>query len=324
MVDLKLKIATWDYDRVRPIIDGRIPVDGCVIDYDILEPEETFAHNYSDQKYHVAELGLVPYMIARSRNAIDYRALPIFLSRMFRHSAIYIRKDSGITTPGDLCGRRVGVPAYQQSAAMWARGMLSDQHGVAYESIQWVQAGATTMTRDDMFGLSLPDGFPLERMPASKNLSKMLVSGDLDAVISARAPEAFTAGHPNIGRLFDDFKSAEKAYFSNTGIFPIMHALGIRQDIADAHPWLADNLYRAYASALQIALQDLNEVVALKIALPWVAQELAETKSALGQDYWRYGVAENRTTLDALIRYGDEQGLCLRAMTVDDLFLPVD
>lgn len=324
MADLKLTIATWDYDRVRPIIDGRISVGGCVIDYDVLEPEETFTHNYNDQKYEVAELGLVPYMIARSRSAIAYRAVPVFLSRMFRHSAIYIRKDSGIANPRDLIGRRVGLPAYQQSAAMWARGMLCDQYGIAYDSIQWVQAGSTTMTRDDMFGLSLPDGFPLERMPVRKNLSEMLVSGELDAVIAARAPEAFIAGHPNIGRLFDDFKSAEKAYFSDTGIFPIMHALGIRQDIAETHPWLAGSLYRAYSSALEIALQDLNEVVALKIALPWLAQELAETKAVLGLDYWQYGVAENRTTLDALIRYGDEQGLCARPMTLEDLFLAID
>jgi len=321
---LEISIATWDYDRVRPIVDGRVAVEGCHIEYDILNPERTFEHTYTDKKYDVVEMGLLPYFSALSRDTANYRAIPVFISRMFRHSAIYIRKNSGIINPVDLIGRRIGTTYYQSSAAAWVRGFLLDQYGIAADALHWFRDGTHMLAANKMFALNLPERFPLENLPEGADISDMLVAGDLDAIIDPHPPKAFLNGHYNICRLFEDFKFVEKKYFQETGIFPIMHALGIRHEIAEAHPWLAGSLYKAYSDALKIALQDLNEVLALKISLPWVGQELAETKIAFGRDdYWQYGIPNNQITLDVLMRYAEEQGLIARPLSLEEAFLPI-
>jgi len=317
----EITVACWDYDRVRPLLDGRVRIEGCAPNFLVLSPEECFHRAYLHQEFDVSEIGFSPHLIALSRGTNAYQAVPVFLSRMFRHSAIYIRSDRGIHSPADLKGRRIGVPEYQMSAALWARGMLHDEHQLRYDAVRWVQGGLEESGRKDKFQLNLPPGFPLEAAPAGRSLSQMLAAGELDAVFSARAPSCYLESQPGVARLFEDFRSAEREYYRRTRIFPIMHALGIRNDVAARHPWLAASLYKAFAAAKRIADQDLGEVAALKIGLPWVVQELADTRALMGEDYWPYGVEPNRATLEALARYSFEQGLSVRRLSIEEMFV---
>ena len=321
MSKVEITIASWDYDRVRPLIDGRVSVEGCDVNYLTMSPEECFHRTYFHREFEVSEIGFSPYLIALSRGVAPYRAIPVFLSRSFRHNAIYIRTDRGIDKPSDLKGKKIGVPEYQMSAVLWARGMLHDEHGVVYRDIQWRQGGQEQPGRRDKFELNLPKDFPLESIPDDKTLAGMLADGELDAIISARAPSCFLGGHPAVGRLYEDFAEAEREYFKRTGIFPIMHALGVRNDVLERHPWIAASLNKAFTEAKRISAADLDEVVALKIGLPWLASDVARTKDVMGNDFWPYGVEANRRTLEAMIRYSYEQGLCVRPLSVDELFV---
>jgi 4,5-dihydroxyphthalate decarboxylase len=231
MKKLSITIATWDYDRVRPIIDGRVPVEGCNVDYRVLRPEECFHRAYVHGEFEVSEIGFSPYLIAYSRNQSPYVALPIFLSRMFRHSAIYVRTDRCIRAPADLAGKSIGVVEYQMSAVMWVRGMLADDFGIRPADIQWRQGGLDIPGRKEKFPLNLPGDFPLEPIPEGRTLSEMFAKGALDAVITPRAPLCYGDGVTPVARLFEDFEAAERDYFKRTRVFPIMHALGIRADI---------------------------------------------------------------------------------------------
>jgi 4,5-dihydroxyphthalate decarboxylase len=320
MSRLPITIATWDYDRVRALIDGRVSVEGCDVNYLTMPVEECFERAYFHGEFEVAEIGFSPFLIALSRGPTPYVALPVFLSRMFRHSAVYIRTDRGIETPADLRGKRIGVPEYQMSAVMWFRGWLKDEFGIKADDITWVQAGLEVPGRRDKFPLNLPAGFPL----TSRNdttLSALLAEGEIDGVMSARAPSCFVKGHPKVRRLFPDFRAAEQAYFRKTGIFPIMHALGIRRDIYEKNRWLAASLYKAFVQAKRLADADLAEVTALKIGLPWVAAEHEATIAVMGENFWSYGLDEaNRKTLAAMARYSYEQGLAVRLLDVDEMF----
>jgi 4,5-dihydroxyphthalate decarboxylase len=315
-----ITIATWDYDRVRAIIDGRVPVEGCDVNYIPLAPEECFHRTYLNREFDVAEIGFSPYLIALSRGAADYVALPIFLSRMYRHSAIYIRTDRGIDTPAGLRGKRVGVPEYQMSAAMWARGMLHDDHGVAPDAMRWFRGGLEVPGRTDKFPLNLPPDFPLQPIPDDATLSAMLANGELDALFSARAPSCYGAAGVPVARLYENFADAEREYARRTRIFPIMHALGVRRDVLDDAPWLAMSLMKAFIEAKRIADADLFEVTALKIGLPWIVDEAQRTRALLGEDFWPYGVGPNRHTLETMARYSFAQGLATRQLGVDEMF----
>jgi 4,5-dihydroxyphthalate decarboxylase len=313
-------MATWDYDRVRALADGRVPIEGCELNYLPMPVEEVFHRAYFHAEFDIAEIGFSPYLIARSRDLTPYVAIPVFLSRMFRHSAIYIRTDRGIAVPQDLRGKRVGVPEYQMSAAMWARGMVKDDYRVEAHEMTWIQGGLEKPGRRDKFPLNVPEGYPLHAAPADRSLSQMLADGEIDALFSARAPSSFDRQDPHVGRLFPDFRTAERDYYGRTRIFPIMHAVGIRRELVALHPWLPASVYKAFAEAKRIALQDLREVAALKVSLPWLASELAETQSLMGADYWPYGIEPNRHTLETMARYSFEQGLAVRNLKVDEMF----
>jgi 4,5-dihydroxyphthalate decarboxylase len=316
---LPTTIATWDYDRVRPITDGRVKVEGCDVNYITMPVEECFERAFFHGEFEVAEIGFSPFLIAMSRGPTPYVAVPVFLSRMFRHSAVYIRSDRGINGPADLRGKIIGVPEYQMSAVMWFRGYLKDEFGIATSDINWVQAGLENPGRRDKFPLNLSEGFPL----ISRNdvsLSDLLADGELDGVMSARTPSCYTNGHPKVQRLFPDYRTAERNYFKKTGIFPIMHALGIRRDIYDNNKWLAASLYKAFLKAKRLADAEFTETTALKIGLPWVTAEYEATVAAMGADFWSYGVEPNRKTLATMARYSYEQGLAVREVSVDEMF----
>ncbi len=319
MSRLSITIASWDYDRVRALTDGRVRVEGCDANYVTMPVEELFERAFFHGEFEVAEIGFSPFLIALSRGPTPYVAVPVFLSRMFRHSAAYIRNDRGIEGPADLRGKRIGVPEYQMSAVMWFRGYLQDEFGIQPKDINWVQAGLENPGRRDKFPLNLPDGFPL----TSRNdvsLSAMLADGELDGVMSARRPSCFVSGHPKVRRLFPDYRAAERDYFRRTGIFPIMHALGIRRDIYDKNRWLAASLYKAFHKAKRLADAEFVETTALKIGLPWITAEYEATTKVMGQDFWSYGVDANRKTLAIMARYSYEQGLAVRLVDVDEMF----
>jgi 4,5-dihydroxyphthalate decarboxylase len=211
------------------------------------------------------------------------------------------------------------VPEYQMSAVMWFRGYLKDEFGIETKDINWVQAGLENPGRRDKFPLNLPEGFPL----TSRNdvsLSQMLADGELDGVMSARTPSCYTKGHPQVRRLFPDYRDAERDYYKKTGIYPIMHALGIRRDIYDKNRWLAASLFKAYLQAKRLADAEFVETTALKIGLPWITAEYESTVAALGPDFWSYGVEPNRKTLATMARYSYEQGLSVREVAVDEMF----
>lgn len=320
MNKLPITIATWDYDRVRPIIDGRVPVDGCDLSYQVLRPEECFHRSYVHREFEVSEIGFSPYLIAYSRRQSPYVALPIFLSRMFRHSAIYVRSDRDIRVPADLVGKTIGVVEYQMSAVMWVRGMLSDDFGICPGDIRWRQGGLDVPGRKEKFPLNLPEGFPLEPIPEGRTLSAMIADGALDAVITPRAPLCYGDRTTPVARLFEDFESVERDYFRRTRVFPIMHALGIRNDIHARHPWLGESLSNAFTEAKRLADAELFELDALKVGLPWIASHARDTVDLMGRDFWPYGIDANRHTLEVMTRYSFDQGLAVRKLDVDELF----
>jgi 4,5-dihydroxyphthalate decarboxylase len=319
MSRLSLTVATWDYDRVRALVDGRVGIEGCDVNYITMPVEECFERAYFHGEFEIAEIGFSPYLIALSRGIAPYVAVPAFLSRCFRHSAAYIRNDRGIAGPADLRGKRVGVPEYQMSAVMWLRGTLQDEHGIAAEDIQWVQGGLENPGRRDKFPLNLPAGFPLTTVQ-DKALARMLADGELDAIMSARRPSCFVAGHPAVQRLFPNYREVEQAYYRRTRLFPIMHAVGIRRDVLDKHPWLAASSFKAFARAKAIAEAEFAETTALKVGLPWVTAEFEATRDVMGADFWSYGIEANRHALETMARYSHEQGLATRLVTVEEMF----
>ncbi len=322
MSRLPLTVATGDYDRVRALLDGRIRIEGCDVNYVVLPVEECFHRAWAHQEFDVAEIGFSSYIMSLAWGTAPYVAVPAFLSRSFRHSAIYVRDDRGIEKPRDLEGKLVGVPSYEQAAGVWVRGLLKEEYGVTLEKIQWIQAGIEEPGRRSTFSLNLPAGFPLSVAPEGATLTRMLADGDLDAVITARPPSCFDKGHPRVRRLFPDYREEEREYFRRRGVFPIMHTLGIRRPLVEKHPWLAASVFKAFGEAKRCADKDLREVTALKIGLPWLVAEVAATEQLMGNDFWPYGVEANRKTIETAARYGWEQGLLQRPVTVEEMFPP--
>jgi 4,5-dihydroxyphthalate decarboxylase len=322
MPPLDISIATGDYDRVRAIKDGRVPVEGCEVRYLTPPLEELFIRALIGAEFDACEVSLSSYLIALSRGKTPYRALPVFLSRVFRHSAFYIRTDRGIRAPQDLKGKTVGVPEYQMTAALWARGLLEDEYGVKPGDIAWRNGGLEQPGRVEKLALELPPDVKLTPIGPAETLSAMLAEGRLDALVSARAPSCFLRGAANVARLFPDYRADERAYFRKSGLFPIMHVLVVKEHLLRHHPWLASSLFAAFRQAKDIAIRELEEIGAYKVTVPWLAAELADIRAVLGDDYWPYGLDRNRPALEAALRYSFGQGLSARRLTIEEAFVP--
>lgn len=323
MARLDITIATGDYDRIRPIRDGRIPVEGCNINFLTLPPEELFFRALRNNEFDVCELSLSSYMMALSRGQeTPYLAIPVFMSRTFRHSAIYVRTDRGIHTPADLKGRRVGVPEYQITAAVWARGLLDDEYGVGPWDFDWFQGGLENPGRVEKLKLALPESIRVQPIAETETLDSLLRRGDLDAVIAMRPPKCFLEGIPEVARLFPDYQAAEAQYYQRTQIFPIMHVIGVRRHLVENHPWLANSLFTAFLEAKNQALRELDIIAALPVTFPWLGPFMDQTKQVMGTDYWPYGVEENRPTLEAIVRYAHRHGTTTRQLDIEELFAP--
>jgi 4,5-dihydroxyphthalate decarboxylase len=321
MALVEISIATGDYDRVRAIKEGRVRVEGCAVTYLTPPLEELFIRALIGAEFDACEVSLSSYLIALSRGTTPYRALPVFLSRVFRHSAIYVRTDRGIADPKDLRGKRVGVPEYQMTAALWARGLLEDEYGVKPSEIEWRNGGLEQTGRAEKLALDLPQSVRLAPIGPSETLSAMLAEGKLDALISPRTPSCFGKA-PQVARLFPDYRAAERAYAKKTGLFPIMHVLAVRDELLKKHAWLASSLFAAFRQAKDIAIRELEEIGAYNVTVPWLAAELADIRAVLGADYWPYGLAKNRASLEAALRYSHAQGLSARPLTVEEAFVP--
>jgi 4,5-dihydroxyphthalate decarboxylase len=320
MDTLRIAVACWDYDRVRPLMDGRIRADGVRLNFLTLTPEETFFRAFRGAEFEVSELSLSSTLMMLSRNQCAYTPIPIFPSRSFRHSCIYVREGSGIERPEQLQGRRVAIPEYQVTAALVARGLLADEYGVRPQDLDWVQAGLEQVGREDKIVWQPPAGLRFEKIH-DRTIVELFDRGEVDAMISPRAPPGFDpTGGGTIRRLFPDPAPVEAAYYRKTGIFPIMHVLGIRNDVLAANPWLAASLAKAFTLAKNQALTELADVAALKVALPFLASHVSEAHRLFGADFWPYGIEANRKPLEAALRWSHEQGLSARRLTVEELF----
>ena len=320
MSELALTLACWDYDRTRPLIDGRVHAEGIDLKIEVLRPRIAFPRMLEKKEFHVSELSLASYVTVKARGDCPFVAIPVALSRMFRHSCIYVRADAGIKRPQDLKGKRVGTTQYGSTAVVYMRGMLEHEHGVRAEDMHWHIGGLDSPAQRPLLPLSLPRKIKLDFLSADQTLEGMLEAGELDALFSIYIPSIFLIGSPRIARLFPNYKEVEKDYYGRTGIFPIIHTVVVRGDVYKEHPWVADSLYQAFCEARDLAVDGLYDTDALRLSLPWLIDHVEEARRTLGKDFWAYGLEPNRRTLEAIGNYVFEQGLAPRVVSPDELF----
>jgi 4,5-dihydroxyphthalate decarboxylase len=321
MTKLTLSIAVGEYDRTRALTDGSVQIDGVAPVVMNLSPEEIFFRAFRNAEFDICELSLSSFCVKTAAGSSPYIGVPAFLSRAFRHTAIYVRSDR-IKAPSDLKGKRVGVAEYQLTANVWARALLEDDLGVKPADIHWIRGGLEEAGRLEKIAIKLPSDVRLEDAPAGATLSSMLADGEIDAFIGPRVPSCFERGHPNVGWLFPDPTAAASDYYTRTGIFPIMHIVGIRRVLVDAHPWLPTAVLKAFEQAKAVAIARLGDTSATKVTMPFVEEQLKRTRDLMGRDYWSYGVAGNRKVLDTFLHHHHAQGLSSRRLSVDELFHP--
>ena len=322
MSRLKLSFACWNYDRTRALMDGTVPVDGIDLNYLNLPVEETFFRMARFQEFDVAEMSLSSYCVALSKPERPFVALPIFPSRFFRHSSIYVNANSGINEPKDLIGKRIASPEYQMTAPVWIRGILSDHYGVPVDAQPYLFGGEEEAGRIEKMKLQLPPNIQVNPIGPTQTLSKMLHDGELDALYTARMPSSFLKGDGKVKRLFENYVDVERAYYRETGIFPIMHTVVIRREVYEANRWIAQSLTKAFIAAQRKTYEDLYETAALKAMLPWLTAHVEDARREFGDDWWSYGLEKNRKTLETFTRYHHEQGLSPRKLDVSELFAP--
>ena len=322
MSKLKLSVAMGNYDRTRPLVDNDVQMDGADPVYMLLSPEEMFFRAFRDVAFDISELSLSSFTVKQAAGTNPYVGVPVFPSRAFRHTSIYIRTDRGIATPADLKGRRIGTPEYQLTACVWARALLHEEYGVKPSDITWVRGGMEDPGRPEKIPLQLPADVRLENAPADTTLSELLERGAIDGIVGPRAPSGFERGDPRIAWLFSDPAQTAAEYFRKTRIFPIMHVLGIRRELAQEHPWLPMAVFKAFAEAKSVALARLVDTSACKVTLPFVEEQLRGARALMGADFWSYGVAPNRHVLDHFLHHHHAQGLSRRRLQVEELFHP--
>ncbi|ODP37167.1 ABC transporter substrate-binding protein [Sphingomonas turrisvirgatae] len=321
MSKLQLSVAVGNYDRCRPLFDGDVQIDGVDPVFMRLSPEEIFFRAFRQAEFDICELSLSSSTVKAANGTLPYVGVPVFLSRMFRHSAFYVRKDR-IKRPQDLKGKKVGLPEYQLTAMVWIRAFLEQDYGVSPEDITWVRGGISDAGRPEKIKLDLPEGIRLIDAPEGKTISALLAEGEIDGYIAPRAPDVAPADAGEIGWLFDDPMAEAKAYYERRRIFPIMHILGVRRSIAEAHPWLPGAVYKAFSQAKDVCLEHLLETSACKITMPFVDERLQADMALMGRDFWTYGIEGNRHVLDDFFAQHHRQGLSSRRITPEDLFHP--
>jgi 4,5-dihydroxyphthalate decarboxylase len=319
--ELPLTLACWNYDRTRPLMDGRVRPDGIDLELRVMRPREAFPRMLKAQEFHASEMSLASYVSLKGQGNCPFVAIPVALSKIFRHDCIYVRRDAGIKTPRDLKGKRVGAMQYASTGLVYIRGFLQHDYGVHARDMDWFIGGLETPAPAAALPSGLPHDINVQLLPATSTLSDMLAAGELDALISLYLPQSFMAGAAHIGRLFQNPKEVAKDYFGRTGIFPIMHTVVIRGDVHAAHPWVARSLYRAFCAARDLATEGLYDTDALHLSLPFLIDHMEETWRVLGKDFWSYGLAPNRPALAAIGQYLFEQHLSPRPVAPEELFV---
>ena len=316
---LKLTLASSPYEHVRDFTEGDVEAEGIDINYLPLQIEEMFYRFINFSEFDVSEISSGKYTSLISQGDDRFVGLPVFPSRVFRQSSVYIRPDGPVKKAEDLAGRKVGIPEWGQSAAVYSRGWLVHQVGIPLKDIHWVQAGVNMPGRKEKVALKLPDGVQYTPTP-DKSLSGMLLDGEIDAILTAHPPELFEHGDPRIVRLYPDYQPIEEAYYKETGIWPIMHLYAIRREVFEANPWIAQTLYKAFTRAKDQALERAIEVTACRMPFAWCYDAAEKAKQLFGDDFYPYGIEPNRKTLEAFLLYGYEQGLFHRHIAPEELF----
>jgi 4,5-dihydroxyphthalate decarboxylase len=323
-----ITISGYKLDRVEALIDGRVQVDGFDARFEEAGIGDMNTHIFSGPKTReVSEIGLSPFMLAYANEGFrDYTLIPVFPLRLFRHKSIFVRTDRGIQSPEDLRGKKVATPGYSSSSLTWLRGIMQHEYGIKPDDIQWVistkDSSAEAAGKASKQEQVMPDGIAFTRGPAGMDESDLLVSGEVDALFHAAEPRCYIEGHPKVARLFADFRTTERAYYAKTGIFPIMHAVAIRKDMIEKYPQFPKVVFNAYSQAKKLMYNHMRKLGWVTISLPWVGQEIEETRALMGDNYWPYGIEPNRKALEALFQYSYEQGLASKKLTIEELFHP--
>jgi 4,5-dihydroxyphthalate decarboxylase len=323
MTDLSLTLAIEDYDHVRDLVSGEIKPKGIDLTCLILQVEETFFRFANAYEWEVSELSFAKFCSLRSQENSPVVGIPVFISRMFRHSAFYIRTDGKIKTSADLKGGRIGVPEWTQTATVYARGWLHHEGGAKLNEVEWVQGGVNQPGRLEMGKTKVPEGVTI--VPVSdRSLTDMLLAGELDAVISARPPDVYLSGDGRLQRLMPNHREVEREYFQRTGVYPIMHTVAIKREVYERNPWIAVNLMTAFERAKEKMVERMSDINVSRIPLPWMPDTFEQTKAEFfpDTDYWPYGIEGSRKTLETFLTYCDEQGVTHKKMTPEDLFVP--
>lgn len=315
----RFTLACVATDRSRPVASGEAPVEGCTLDFRFGEPEAIFRDALNDRGCDITELSMASHIVTTARGDTRYIGVPVFLSRAYRHAAIFVRADSPIRRLDALKGARIGLPEYQQTAALWVRGMMLDA-GVRAQDVHWHVGGLNATGPGERIALTLPLDIRLSTLSGDQTLDAMLMSGELDAIISPRVPESFAKGQSR--RLFEDVKAAEVSYFLQSGFFPLMHCLAVKREVADQHPWLPAALFSAFALAKRQRLAELAQGNVLRVSLPWIMHEFSDTIRLTQGSPWPYGFARNRAEIEAMARYAHADGIAARLVSPEELFHP--
>ncbi len=318
MSKLNLSVAIGDYDRNRPLIDGAVQIDGVDPVFMTLPPEEIFFRAFRSEDFDICECSLSSFTVKTAAGNCPYVGVPAFVSRMFRHTSMYVRTDR-IKKPQDLKGKKVGLPEYQLTANVWARSILEDDFGVKPKDIHWIRGGIEHAGRPEKISIKLPKGVRLDNAPEGRTISELLAKGEIDGFMAPRAP---AVSSKNIGWLFRDPVAAAKDYYKRTKIFPIMHLIGIRRTLVDKHPWLPAAVQKAFEQSKAAAVAHLLDTAATKVTMPFVEERLSEARELMGEDFWPYGFEANRKTLETFLRHHHAQGLSSRLLKAEELFHP--
>ncbi len=321
MNEVHLTLACGPYDRTAALADGRVRAEGVALNVLQLQPEEIFWRMMRHAEFDVSEMSLSSYAMAVSRGDDRFIGLPVFLSRSFRHSSLYVRHDSDLTDPSGLRGARIGVPEYQMTAAVWVRGLLADEYGLAATDATWVTGGLEQPGRAERQALELPHDITVERL-SDGTLTQALLAGEVDALMAPRVPIAFRAPSSRLRRVFPDYADRELEYHRRTGLFPIMHLVVVRADVAARHPWVTQSVTKAFTRAKDLAVDGIEDAPALRWSLPFLLDAVERTRAEFGEDPWPYGLEANRRTLEVFLRYMGEQGLLARSLAPEELFAP--
>jgi 4,5-dihydroxyphthalate decarboxylase len=324
MSNVKISFACGLYDRMLPLYTGEVKPDGIDLDFQAIDsPRDIFDRMAGSQEFDVAELSSSEFISRMAANQCPFVAIPVFPSRVFRHGMITINTKSGIRTPKDLEGKRVGVPLYTMTAAVFIRGHLQHEYGVDLTKIHWVQGAINKSgSHGNPSVLPMARPVPIEIKDDSRTLSEMIDAGEIDAIIGTGLPESIKH-NPNVRRLFPNFHEVEREFYLRTKIFPIMHLVAIRREVYERHPFVAASLYKAFDASKNAALAKMKYVGALRYMLPWMTDDLDEIEQVFGGDPWPYGLKANRPTLDALMTYMVDQGIIAKPLRLDQVFVDV-